>query len=594
MRKNIDCFKVIAAVVLAVTMMLSGVCFATDEPTPAYYSNVEVKIGIVDAELKVNMRSKMNTDSDVLDRVEPGTSVTVLDDSYDEWVKVKYNGQVGYMSKKFVNISTYMEQVEVINEDPLEVTVSDSDVPSIMNVGNSFTLRGIVNSNIPMTSVKVELFDLIKMTAAYTAVAEFPREDGVTSYDLVKMDDRLGFSQLNGGEKRIIVTVTSANDTVQALTADFYVNGNLSEAMGMTRDCTFTATSDGKGNAYDANYGTCWVPESGSDTMTVTIPEEKEAGLFVITWSRIPRPFTLKMYNSTNQLLDTVEENNDYGMLHFNYELPADTKKITIGLTDDEAGITEIRVAEKDNVSPIMQQWEPVTGKVDLLVISAHQDDELLFFGGTIPYYAAQGKNVAVMYMANCARSRYGEAMAGLWACGLRNHPIFLGLKDKNLDSYEETVALWGLEETEELMVEQIRKYKPDVIVTHDINGEYGHNQHKLTSAVIRRAVLLAADPESYPDSVAEYGVWDVKKTYIHLYEGNQLTMEAYDEPMAELNGLTPTEVATIGYAKHESQHNAYSMQNQGVKYDNRVYGLIRTTVGDDEAKNDLFEHIED
>ena len=33
-------------------------------------------------------------------------------------------------------------------------------------------------------------------------------------------------------------------------------------------------------------------------------------------------------------------------------------------------------------------------------------------------------------------------------------------------------------------------------------------------------------------------------------------------------------------------------MEKQGVQYDNRKYGLILTNVGDDVAKNDLFENI--
>jgi len=174
----------------------------------------------------------------------------------------------------------------------------------------------------------------------------------------------------------------------------------------------------------------------------------------------------------------------------------------------------------------------------------------------------------------------------------MKYHPVFLGLEDKNLDDYNETVELWGFDKTVELLVELIRRYQPDVIVTHDIEGEYGHNQHKLTSAAMRRAVLMAADPECCPESYEQYGLWEVKKLYIHLYEGNQITMSVYDEPMDELNGLTPTQVASIGYSKHASQQKYYQMDKQGVKYDNRVYGLISTTVGEDVLKNDFFENI--
>ena len=34
-------------------------------------------------------------------------------------------------------------------------------------------------------------------------------------------------------------------------------------------------------------------------------------------------------------------------------------------------------------------------------------------------------------------------------------------------------------------------------------------------------------------------------------------------------------------------------MEKDGRRYDNRVYGLIYTTVGDDTKQNDLFENVE-
>ena len=322
------------------------------------------------------------------------------------------------------------------------------------------------------------------------------------------------------------------------------------------------------------------------------MPNDKKAALLTLAWSKAPSAFTVTLQSATGDVIDTITETNPGEMMNFAYDLDTATKKIFISTSDTSAGVSELRVMEEGKIPESVQRWQPIEGKVDLLVISTHEDDELLFFGGTIPYYVAQGKNVVVVYMADCGRSRYEEAMEGLWSCGLKNHPVFVGLEDKRLNDYDETVNLWGLEKTEQIVTELLRKYQPDVVVTHDINGEYGHNQHKLTSAVVRRAVYLAADAESDPASAAKYGTWEIKKLYIHLYEGNQLTMTAYDEPLEALGGLTPTQVATIAYSKHVSQQKYYSMEKQGVQYDNRKYGLILTNVGDDVAKNDLFENI--
>ena len=69
--------------------------------------------------------------------------------------------------------------------------------------------------------------------------------------------------------------------------------------------------------------------------------------------------------------------------------------------------------------------------------------------------------------------------------------------------------------------------------------------------------------------------------------------MSVYDEPMKEYGYMNMTDIATIGFTKHVSQDEFFSMDNHGVKYDNRKYGLAFTTVGEDVEKNDFFENID-
>ncbi len=50
------------------------------------------------------------------------------------------------------------------------------------------------------------------------------------------------------------------------------------------------------------------------------------------------------------------------------------------------------------------------------------------------------------------------------------------------------------------------RRFKPEVVVTQDENGEYGHGAHRLAVKVMKEAVHLSIDPSKYPASVQEYG----------------------------------------------------------------------------------------
>ena len=591
MMKRWNIMGTLAAALTAI-LLCAPCAQATDQETAAYYKDVEVKVGVITAEAKVNMRREPNTKAGILVRIQPGETVDVLDDSDEKWLKVKYDGEVGYVSADFVEVSSYMDQQPVIIEDPLEVTATDLSLPTILAHKESFTIEGMLTSNNPIISVSIEVRDDRSLETVMSASKSFEYEEDVHTFDLNTFDRDMVFRKLKGGEKTLTVTVSSSAETQTVVTQDFYVKGDLSEIASMTDDCEIDVTTGKKAYLTDGSVRTHWTAGSEADRITVTVPNDKKAALLTLAWSEAPSAFTVTLQNATGDTIDTITETNPGKMMNFAYDLDTATKKIFISTSDTTAGISELRVMEEGRISETVQRWQPIEGKVDLLVISTHEDDELLFFGGTIPYYVAQGKNVVVVYMANCGRSRYEEAMEGLWSCGLKNHPVFVGLEDKRLNDYDETVNLWGLEKTEQIVTELLRKYQPDVVVTHDINGEYGHNQHKLTSAVVRRAVYLAADAESDPESAAEYGTWEIKKLYIHLYEGNQITMTAYDEPLEELGGLTATQVATIAYSKHVSQQKYYSMEKQGVQYDNRKYGLILTNVGDDVAKNDLFENV--
>ena len=136
----------------------------------------------------------------------------------------------------------------------------------------------------------------------------------------------------------------------------------------------------------------------------------------------------------------------------------------------------------------------------------------------------------------------------------------------------------------------RIRRYRPEVIVTHDLDGEYGHNQHKITSRLMQGAIEAAADATRFPDTAAQYGIWQVKKLYIHLYGENQVNMP-WKVPLAELDGRTPLEVARLGYAEHASQQKYFQVEDGG-KYDNALFGLAFSTVGQDSGSNDMFENI--
>ena len=228
------------------------------------------------------------------------------------------------------------------------------------------------------------------------------------------------------------------------------------------------------------------------------------------------------------------------------------------------------------------------------MVISSHRDDELLFFGGTIPYYhGVRKKSVCTVFFSGMDIRRIREALASQWSMGINNYPIFMGFAGGFHNGINGTLKDWGKENyIFKKTVNIIRKYKPDVIVTHDIKGEYGHPTHRTVAYIIQKAILLASNKSLYNESFNQYGTHQIKKLYFHNYYKNDVIMN-WNESSSFLDGKTPYEVACIGFDKYYSQHRTFQMDSKNIrKYPNYKFELIFSTVGNDSKKNDFFENI--
>ena len=366
----------------------------------------------------------------------------------------------------------------------------------------------------------------------------------------------------------------------------------LAEAAEITRQCAFWVSEGKKGNLTDRNLHSDWTYKGDEARLGIELPEGVAGGTLLSGWDFEPGAYQLEEYDAERNLLRTRDQSFTFPSVETCVDLLPETKYVFLQLDAPDQDIAELRVYGPGDLPEGAHRWEAPVEKADLMVVSTHQDDELIFFGGTIPYYpVAQNRPTVVVYMANCGRSRRQEALNGLWTMGVRNYPEFINLADKRVKSIEEGLKLWGGQDhVLEELVARIRRYRPEVIVTHDFDGEYGHNQHKITAMLMQEAIDAAADASRFPESAAAYGTWQVKKLYIHLYGENQVNMP-WKVPLEELGGRTPLEVAQLGSAEHASQQKYYQVEDGG-KYDNSIVGLYFTTVGLDSGANDMFENI--
>ena len=211
--------------------------------------------------------------------------------------------------------------------------------------------------------------------------------------------------------------------------------------------------------------------------------------------------------------------------------------------------------------------------------------------GGIIPTYAAErGMRVQVVYCYVPEQYRHEEALNGLWFSGMRTLPVFFVIENESRLRFAEKIT------------REIRRFKPEVVITHDIMGEYGQYEYKnpqstghgLVSKNCREAVEAASDPKKFPKSAEEYGTWQVKKLYLHLY-GNSGDQTVFDwtKPMEKLGGRTGMGLAYYAYLYHKTQDDQKrSVYQEGIKYRNNTFGLAESLVGPDLLHDDLLENI--
>ena len=283
--------------------------------------------------------------------------------------------------------------------------------------------------------------------------------------------------------------------------------------------------------------------------------------------------------------------------LHQFVELPQASEDILIAMPNRRTQLCDIYAFTEGTPPDWVQVWETLgeDETADMLLFPTHSDDEFLFFGGVIPLYAGeQGKKLQVVYMNIYMEDfviRTHELLNGLWSAGCHIYPVINNQVDMMFDSVDEAAAFYGYDNFVSFQVEMIRRFKPNVIVEHDFDGEYGHPTHILNAYCLADAVNMAKSEEYYPESAEKYGVWDTPKTYFHLYKENPIVLD-FETPLEHFDGATAADIATRAYGYYYSQHPYYWGVFFNGPYDCHKWGLYRSTVGLDEVGGDMFENI--
>ena len=175
-------------------------------------------------------------------------------------------------------------------------------------------------------------------------------------------------------------------------------------------------------------------------------------------------------------------------------------------------------------ITPYKSWRVRVTG-LRLMAIHAHPDDESSKGAATMAKYAAEGNRVKVVtctdgrrgdvlnpamdrpgVLENMIEVRRGEMARAAAALGVEH--VWLGYEDSGLPEGdplpplpEGSFAVQDPEDVAVKIVEQVREFKPHVIITYDENGGYPHPDHLMVHAVSMIAWEKSGDPEFAPEA---------------------------------------------------------------------------------------------
>ena len=380
------------------------------------------------------------------------------------------------------------------------------------------------------------------------------------------------------------------------------------EAQNITDSCTFRLCST-KRNVHsmtDGKYTTYWESNKIRNPYIEITSETPIYGLY-LCFRKMPSSYEIQtLSGGEDPVWETVAE-GDTRFIHAFYPLDGlrSVRVISTQSGKMQMGFNEVFVFGEGEIPEWVQRWKDPEEKADVLFLVAHPDDELLFMAGAIPTYDIEmEKRVVVAYLTWSNTTRRSEALNGLWTMGVRNYPVFGGFSDRYSNKLKDAYEKLGKTKVLSWVTELFRRYRPEVVVTHDLDGEYGHGQHRMLADACLQCYDLAAQAEQDPESAAAYGVWQVKKLYLHLYgEESEQTRFNWDVPLERLDGKTGMELAAEALAMHVTQETAeikvnhqwtlLSMELTREVFCNTAFGLAATQVGPDETHLDFLEHIE-
>ncbi len=246
---------------------------------------------------------------------------------------------------------------------------------------------------------------------------------------------------------------------------------------------------------------------------------------------------------------------------------------VSLLLTAPRAQQTPPATQSPEDRIALYQALLDLTNPWTVMCIAAHPDDEdgtslivmrRKYGAHTVSLFSTFGEGgqnaIGPELYEQMGAIRARETMAAAEIQG--SEPHFLGLKDFGFSkSADEAFKFWGHDEALRRMVLEIRKLRPDVIITNHSATSNDHGHHQATARLELEAFDAAADPTRFPEQLKDgVDVWQVQRLFVRARGNAQAQANAAPVVTIDPNerdpirGVVYAEEALRALQKHATQ----------------------------------------
>ena len=185
--------------------------------------------------------------------------------------------------------------------------------------------------------------------------------------------------------------------------------------------------------------------------------------------------------------------------------------------------ITVGPAARKRMHSETLTGREKNVSRLRLLACFAHPDDEAFPVGGVLAQHVSRGVEVRLVTTTlgeegdirqegSASRETLGqirrvELSCAVRALGLHSNEVY-SYRDSGMDGWEsnkhpKAFINADADEVVERLVLEVRRFRPQVVLTFEPGGLYGHPDHIAISRHTTQAFQRAGDPEAFPHQLS-------------------------------------------------------------------------------------------